>query len=272
MATASSATTSRPLRAARPAWNGDYLFLFENLILKDFRIRYRNMSLGLLWSVVNPLVMMAVLTFVFAKVMGNTSIRNFPVSVLCGLVPFNFFAGALISGTNSIVDNAGLIKKMPVPRVTVPLAAVLSNVTHLLIQIVLLLTLALATGEQVNIHWLWLPLIWGLEIVFLCGLSLITSALNVFIRDTRYVVESFNTVLFWLVPIFYAFDSIPEQYREIYQLNPVAALVMAMRNVVLEAQAPAPTLLWKLAAVSLAAFAIGWVVFHSQKRRFTDHI
>ena len=256
---------------AKRTWGGDYLYLFQNLILKDFRVRYRNMSLGILWSLLNPLVMMGVLTFVFTHVFPNPR-PMFPLFVLCGLVPYNFFTGACQSGTTSIIDNASLVKRVPVPREVVPIAAVLSSCVHLLIQIALLIVFTLSYGRWPNFQWIWLIPVWGLYTIFLCGLALGSSAINVFIRDTRYVVESFNLVLFYLVPIFYDFASVPDRYQTVYQFNPVAALTLAMRNILIDHLPPPMSLVINLVIAACVTLGIGMTLFARLKRRFYEQI
>ena len=135
-------------------WKGDYLFVLENLVLKDFRIRYRNMSLGILWSLINPLVMMGVLTFVIGHIYGKEQPAYFPLFILCGQIPYLFFTASWLSGTQSVVVNAPLVKRVPLPREIVPIAAVLSNCVHLAIQVALML--ALTFYFHLAPSWFWL--------------------------------------------------------------------------------------------------------------------
>ena len=115
-------------------------------------------------------------------------------------------------------------------------------------------------------------MIWGLEILFVTGLVLAFSALNVFVRDTRYVVECSNTLLFWLVPIFYSFALIPTRYRELYQFNPVAALVLMMRNILLDGTPPLSSTLSRLAFSSFVMLIGGWLVFEKLRKRFYERL
>ncbi len=253
-------------------WHGDYGFLLQNLVLKDFRVRYRNMSLGLLWSLVNPIVMMGVLTFVFTKVFPHPPTENFPIFVLCGLIPFNFFGLAWSAATTSMLENAHLVKKVQAPRAIVPIATVLSSCVQVGIQLLLLLGVVSVFGRGPNGHWLWLPLVWGFQVAFVCGLALASSAINVFIRDTRYIVESINTVMFWLVPIFYSLTFVPAPYREIYELNPTAAVILALRSILMDAEPPPAALLLKLSTVSLLVLGAGFLCFQSLERRFHDYL
>jgi len=226
------------------------------------------MSLGVLWSVLNPLIMMGVLTFVFTRVFPS-NIAKFPVYVLCGLVPFNFFSLAWSSGTNSLVENAGVIKRVPIPREVVPVATVFSNCLHLLIQMAVLFVFSLSFGYPMNLHWVWLPVVLGFEVVFVVGLVLACCAIDVYVRDLRYVVESANIVLFYLVPIFYREQP---QYASLYDWNPIAAVVHALRKILIENTPPPATLMVKLSCGSTIVLVAGWMIFRALHRRFYDHL
>ncbi len=261
------------LSVATKRWKGDYRFLIGNLLLKDFRVRYRNMSLGFGWSIASPLVMMGVLTFIFTQVMPpSPHTKNFGVFVLSGLIPFNFFSLSWVTGTVSLIDNTGIIKRTTFPREIVPIGSVLANSMHFVIQLVLLIVIVLLYGYRPNLNWLLLPVVAGLEILFVCGLALMFSAFDVYVRDTRYVVESANTVLFWLVPIFYSSNIVPTKFVDIYNWNPIAAVVMAFRNILLENKTPADTLLIKLTIGTCASLAVGFFIFGRLKRRFYDYL
>jgi ABC-type polysaccharide/polyol phosphate export permease len=228
------------------------------------------MSLGIFWSLVNPLVMMSVLTFVFSVILPSQQ-KYFPLFVLMGLLPYNFFAIAWGMGTNSILDNTPLVKKVPFRRELLPISVVLGNVLHYLIQLGLLL-LASAVVLGVSVNWLWIPVVLLLQIVFACGMALGCSALDVYYRDMRYLVESANLVLFWMVPIFYSFDAVSQKYAWIYELNPIAAVILITRTILLDGAPPNIATLFKLAAVSTVTLIAGLMVFRRIERNFADYL
>jgi ABC-type polysaccharide/polyol phosphate export permease len=252
--------------------NSSTIFLLQNLVLKDFRIRYRNMSLGVAWSVANPLLMMSILTFVFTRIFPNPSTHHFALSILCGLVPFNFYSLASSAGTTSLLDNNSLIKRVKCPRAVFPIASVFSTSLHLLIQFGLLIALTLLFGHQINRHWFWLPGILGMEVVFMCGVCLMTAPLDVYYRDVRYLVEASGLVMFWLVPIFYSLQMIPPGYHLAFTLNPITAAVVTVRQILMDAEAPSGGLIFQLCAVSLLFFGIGLAVFRSLERNLADYL
>ena len=245
----------------------DPSYILRTLVEKDFKVRYRNMSLGVFWSLVNPLIMMSVLTFVFSSVFAATR-EHFWLFVLIGLLPYNFFALAWSTGTESVVGNAPLIKHVPFQRELVPVSVVLGNTLHYLLQLLLLL-IAVIVVQGVNIQWLWLPLV--LQLVFVCGLSLVTAALDVYYRDVAYVVNALNLVLFWLCPIFYGFENVPGKYAWLYEVNPVAAVILIMRRIFLDGVPPGFTIV-KLAAVSVLTLWVGYMVFVRMEKDFSDYL
>jgi lipopolysaccharide transport system permease protein len=249
----------------------DRLFLLQNLVLKDFRIRYRNMSLGVAWSVVNPLVMMGILAFVFTKIFPNPQ-PHFAVFLLAGLVPFNFYSLAISAGTTSLLENESLIKRMRCPQEIFPIAAVLANCLHFLIQIGLLVSFVLLAGFSITIHWLWLLPLWAIEVAFLCGLALITSVLDVYYRDVRYLVDCSGLVLFWLIPIFYSFEMVPKRYHALFLMNPISCVVLAQREVMLNGTGPSMGFVEAGLLSTLVCLALGLFVFERLKRNLADYL
>ena len=251
-------------------------YALRNLAAKDFRIRYRNMALGILWSVINPLVMLGVLTFIFSYVYPAAGVKFFPVFVLLGLVGFNLFSRCVTQGTVSVLENAPLVKKVAFPRLLIPLSAVISQLMDGLIMICILAVLIVVFGVPVTWHYLWLPLIYLVEIAFILGVSLITSALNVYYRDMRYLVESGLTILFWLTPIFYPLSAIknnlPSVVYYLYLVNPLAGCIHSTRLAVLEGKGPDPFAFGIAVGVTVATLLTGLIMFEVLQKKFADRM
>ena len=227
------------LAGLRELW--DYRFLLRSLIVRDLKSRYKNSLLGVLWSLLNPLFMMLIYTVLFTILIPNDDIHHYPVFILVGLIPWNFFSGALLASTVSITNHASLVKKVYFPRILLPLSAIGSNFVNYLLSLVILVIFLLAYDIGISIHALWVIPILVTQIIFMIGLSLIFSAMHTFYRDVFMVLEVGMLAWFFLTPIFYPFEWVTEQAnlmdlsfnaaRVMRWINPVASMVDGYRTV-----------------------------------------
>jgi lipopolysaccharide transport system permease protein len=260
--------------AARELWA--YRDLLLNLVRRDLAVRYKRSALGFLWSFLNPLLMMAVFWVVF-QVVKPQSVRNYPLFVLAGLLPWNFLAGSLTTAVRSVTGSGGIIDKVYFPREVLPLAAVASNLVNFLLSLVVFFPLAWLLGAEFSAWTLALPLIILVQLILVTGLSLLLAAVNVFYRDTELVLDVGITAWFFLTPIFYELELLPNRFlgvdvwRLVYTLNPMATLITDYRYILLYAYPVIRHTLISL-AVGLVLLAVGWVVFRRSAPRFTEEI
>jgi ABC-type polysaccharide/polyol phosphate export permease len=234
------------------------------------------MSLGFLWSVINPLVMLGVLLFVFTFVLKVTREPYFAVFLLIGQVLYNFMSLCLMTATTCIKDNSSVVKKIIFPRTIIPVSVVMSQMIHLFIQLGLVCVFMIVMRVPLSFTMLWMPLIILVETTFIVGAAMIASCLNVYFRDIRYLVESGLTVFFWFTPIFYSLETarnnlMPWMYN-LYILNPLAGCIASARNVLIRQTAPDMHSLGIAAAVSIFSFAFGLFLFNKLHKQFADNI
>ena len=247
-----------------------------SMVLKDFRVRYRNMSLGIFWSILNPLIMLGVLVIVFSYIHPQRHAHFFPVFLLLGLVPYNFCNLVVPTATACILEHSHIIKKVAFPRVIVPLAVVISQLIHLAMQLIVLFFFILLFRVPLHLELFWLLPVFIVEIVFLLGAAYLLSALNVFYRDVLYLVQSGLTVMFWFTPIFYALPLVrlnlsPWLYQ-LYILNPLAGCIDTARRAVLEGRPPDPQAFLTAIVVSLLVLVIGIRYFTRHQAYFAERI
>lgn len=253
-----------------------YRYLLRNLISRDLKARYKNSVLGILWSILNPLFLMIVFTILFS-VLANNQIRDYPIFVLTGLIPWNFFSGSLTSGTMSITGNSGLVKKVYFPRELLPTAALLSNLVNFLFAFLVLVIFLYIFGIGLTVHALWVPLILATQLIFTLGLVLLLGSLTVFYRDVLMILEVVMLAWFFLTPVFYSLEMFgstatvmgvtfyPAQLLR--WVNPMASIIDGYRTVLwgtYDSGGPAamyPPYLLRTFVTSIIIFIVGYSVF-----------
>ncbi|HSH04959.1 MAG TPA: ABC transporter permease [Anaerolineae bacterium] len=183
-----------------------YRFLLYNLVIRDLKVRYKNSVLGVLWSLLNPLMMMVVFSLVFNILMRNDAIRQYGVFILVGLLPWNFFTGALMGGSTVIAGNANLIKKVYFPRELLPLSVILSNLVNFLLALIVLVLFLYISGLGITRYALWLPFLLMAQLIFTLGLCLFLGTMHVYYRDIVMILDVVLLAGFFLTPVFYSLD------------------------------------------------------------------
>lgn len=226
------------------------------------KVRYGNSVLGFGWAVLNPLIQMLVYSFVFGSIFGGGDRTNFRLYLLIGLLPWQAFSSGLTTSVRSLLVSRDLLKKAPFPSETLPLAAALTAlVNSLIIMVVLFVFLGLAGFPVLaNLHWVVIAL--SIEVLFLMGLSLLLSPLNVYFRDVEHIVQFLVWIWFFLTPVVYPLSRLePFQAKVILALNPMAVVVTTMQNALLRGQPPGWEPLVSGGGLSLLVFGLGWWVF-----------
>ena len=198
------------------------------LALKDLRIRYKRSVLGFLWALLNPLLLMIVLTIVFSTVM-RFPIKDYAVFLISTLVPWTFFSQALAYATESIVGNGNLLQKINIAKSVFPVAGILSNLINFFLSLIPLLVLLLALRFPIYINWVYIPIpLFGL-ITFTLGIGFFCATANVFFRDVSHIVQIVLASMFYFCPIIYSLDFVPEQYHIYFRLNPMLYILNGFR-------------------------------------------
>ncbi len=264
-----------------------YGYLLRNLVSRDLKARYKNSIFGILWSLLNPLAMMLVFTLLFT-VMGNDSTRQYPIFVLVGLIPWNFFSGSMISGTTAVTSNASLIKKVYFPRELLPGSALLSNLVNFAIAFVVLIIFLYAFGIGLTVHALWVPAILITQLIFTLGLVLLLGSLNVFYRDVLMILEVVMLAWFFLTPIFYSLEIFGETAtimgitfnpaQVMRWINPMASIVDSYRTVLWGTYGSAgpvamnPAFLLRTFVTSVVILLLGFLVFSRLEHKFGEKL
>lgn len=249
-----------------------YRSLVRNLVTKDLKVRYKNSVLGFVWSLLNPLLMMVIYTFVFTKLL-KIARPNFEVFILAALLPWNWCTRSLTLSANSLLDNAAIINKVYFPRLVLPVATVASEAVNFLLALPALFVLMAWFGVPFTAWVAYLPVLMVIQAILLAGLGLFLAALNVVFRDTGVILEVLLLAWFFLTPIFYDIsDLAPEMASWMYRLNPMAAIVGEYRIILYFQQQPYIPGDLRTLATALLILGLGYAFFTTLNRRLGEHL
>jgi lipopolysaccharide transport system permease protein len=260
----------RPLWELPQRWD-----LIASLTRRELAARYKGSAGGILWAVLTPLVMIAIFTFVFAKIFGarfgaRGSGWEFALYLFCGLLPWTAFSDAVQTSTQTIVSHSNLVKRVVFPLELLPVSHVLAAFMNQMFGTVALLIATLVIQGKLHLSILWLPVLAAPQILLMLGAAWLVASLGVFLRDLVQAMSLILMAWMYVTPIIYPEQVVPERYRWLLNLNPFTPLVRSYRNIMLEGRAPDWQGLLYFTLFALVAFLCGYWWFARTRRGFAD--
>ncbi|MFC1514958.1 ABC transporter permease [Candidatus Omnitrophota bacterium] len=243
----------------------------KGMVVKNLKDKYVASALGISWALINPLLIMLAVTFVFTKIM-NTDIDHFALLILSALLPWFFFVNSMCESTTSMKQNLDMLSQFVLPREIIPISVVLANFINFLFGFAVMLPLFIFFNPSI-IKCLWyLPLIMLLHIIFTCGISLLFSITNVYFRDLAQLLNVGVMFLFWITPIFYPVEMIPQEFRWIIYVNPGACYIVIYKSL-LYYGTRGDMAMWLLGAgFAFASLIGGYTLFIKKEREILKYI
>lgn len=249
----------------------NYHELIKHLALREIKARYKQSFLGIFWVVLNPLLQMIILSFIFSQIIRTDSLGiPYPLYLYTGLLPWNFFSITLASSLGVLVDNAPLLKKIYFPREILVGSVIIAKLIDFLLSCFIFLLLMFWFKVPFNlVMTLFIP-IFIIQCIFMFGLGLLLSALNLLYRDIQYLFTLILTLWFYLTPIIYAPELLPAQHQWIFKFNPMAVFIMSYRDVLLLGKLPNFGNLAIATGISVALFFVSYKLFKRMEGMFAD--
>ena len=249
-----------------------YRHLLRNLVVKDLKLKYRGSVIGFLWSLANPLLMAAVYTIAFTRILDQRS-ENFVFYLMLGLLAWTFFTTSASMSTGSIVDSGGLVKSVWFPRAILPTATVLFNLAQYILSVLVILPVMLLWYRvPPAAPMLLFPVFVALQVLFTAGVAMTLATGAAFLRDVRHFVEIALTVLFWMTPIVYDARTLSEPYRRIIMLSPVSPYVVAYQEIFYFQRWPDSAIWATTVGYAIIALAFGLWLIVRYEDRFAEQV
>lgn len=250
-----------------------YGFLLQQLVSRDFKVKYKRSVLGVLWSLLYPVMTMAVMALVFTNVFKfSTPGVNYLVYLMSGLVCYNYFSEATNLAMSSVVANFALINKVYMPKYIFPFSKCLFVGINFLLTLIPLYAIILLTGTGITFYHLLLPYTYFFLFCFTVGMGFLLSTIAVFLRDMFYIYGVLITLWMYLTPLFYDLTIIPEQFQPFMKCNPLYWFITFERQVILYYKVPDWDCFLMCAVFGLGFLALGIIVFKKNQDKFIYYI